>query len=43
MVDGGVVFFFKPETAYEVLRGLVGLEMGIRDSHKYNRKGGRYL
>ncbi len=30
---GGVVlvFFFKQKTAYEVLRGLVGAEMCIRD------------
>ena len=28
-------FFFKQETAYELLRSLVGSEMCIRDSHRF--------
>ncbi len=28
---GGVFFFLKPKTTYEVLRSLVGSEMCIRD------------
>ena len=33
-VSGVGVFFCKQETAYEMLRGLVGSEMCIRDSHR---------
>ncbi len=29
-----VFFFFKQKTAYEILSGLVGSEMCIRDKHK---------
>jgi len=36
-------FFFKQKTAYEVLRGLVGSEMGIRDTAGTAHGGRRLL
>ncbi len=37
MISG--VFFVEQKTAYEMLRGLVGSEMGIRDRSSMGPKG----
>ena len=46
VIVGGLVFFFKQKTAYEMLRSLVGSEMCIRDRYykilKWNKKGMKY-